>query len=100
MRICKVSETNANTRHEKASVTSSPTNAAPKSNEPPRGAWPRAAASGVVFRDAPGLVREVLLIERGKGAMRGVWSLPGGHVEPGETVRDAARREIDRKSVG
>jgi ADP-ribose pyrophosphatase YjhB (NUDIX family) len=36
----------------------------------------------------------VLLVERGKGAPRGLWSLPGGHVEPGETVLDAAIREL------
>ena len=36
----------------------------------------------------------MLLIERGKGALRGHWSLPGGHVEPGEPVRAAAQREV------
>lgn len=36
----------------------------------------------------------MLLGERGKGALAGMWSLPGGHVEPGERVRDAARREV------
>jgi 8-oxo-dGTP diphosphatase len=51
--------------------------------------WPRAAASAIIFRDT-----HVLLIERGKGAMRGMWSFPGGHIEPGETARDAARREV------
>lgn len=52
-------------------------------------AWPRAAASAVVFRDG-----EVLLVERGKPPMSGVWSLPGGHIEPGETAREAACREL------
>ena len=51
--------------------------------------WPRAAASGVIFRDGT-----VLLVERGKPPVCGVWSLPGGHIEPGETAREAARREI------
>lgn len=51
--------------------------------------WPRAAASGVIFRDGT-----VLLVERGKPPVSGVWSLPGGHIEPGETAREAARREI------
>lgn len=51
--------------------------------------WPRPAASIAVFRgDA------VLIVERGKGAARGVWSLPGGHIEPGETAREAALREL------
>jgi 8-oxo-dGTP diphosphatase len=51
--------------------------------------WPRAAASAVIFRG-----EDVLLIERGKGALRGFWSVPGGHIEPGETARAAARREV------
>lgn len=51
--------------------------------------WPRPAASAAVFRG-----EEVLLVERGKGAPRGLWSLPGGHVEPGETVLQAALREL------
>jgi ADP-ribose pyrophosphatase YjhB (NUDIX family) len=36
----------------------------------------------------------VLLIERAKGALKGRWSLPGGHIEPGEAARDAAAREV------
>ena len=35
----------------------------------------------------------MLLIERGKGAFKGRWSLPGGHIEPGETARATAARE-------
>ena len=54
-----------------------------------RPTWPRAAASAIIFRGD-----EVLLIERGKGAMRGLWSFPGGHIEPGERARDAAQREV------
>lgn len=51
--------------------------------------FPRAAASAAIFRD-----EQVLLIQRGKGALQGYWSLPGGHVEPGERAQDAARREV------
>lgn len=51
--------------------------------------WPKAAVSSVVVTDD-----SVLLVERGKGAPRGLWSFPGGHVEPGETVRAAAVREV------
>jgi ADP-ribose pyrophosphatase YjhB (NUDIX family) len=36
----------------------------------------------------------VLLVERGKGAPAGIWSLPGGHIEPGERAMEAARREV------
>ncbi|HRD74755.1 MAG TPA: NUDIX domain-containing protein, partial [Hyphomicrobiaceae bacterium] len=36
---------------------------------------------------------DVLIVERGKGR-RGVWSLPGGHIEPGEKAQAAAMREL------
>ena len=57
-------------------------------------AWPRCGASTAVFRDGA-----VLLIERAKGALKGRWSLPGGHIEPGETARAAALREV-REETG
>jgi 8-oxo-dGTP diphosphatase len=57
-------------------------------------AWPRCAVSAAVLRG-----EEVLLIERGKGTLRGFWSLPGGHIEPGETARAAALREV-REETG
>ncbi|MEW5421515.1 NUDIX hydrolase [Amorphus sp. 3PC139-8] len=37
---------------------------------------------------------QVLLVERGRPPLEGLWSLPGGHVEPGEPIRDAALREL------
>ena len=52
-------------------------------------AWPRCGASAAIFRGSA-----VLLIERAKGALKGRWSLPGGHIEPGETARAAAVREV------
>lgn len=36
----------------------------------------------------------VLLIERGRSPYQGQLALPGGHVEPGETSREAAAREL------
>ncbi|MFC8565473.1 NUDIX domain-containing protein [Streptomyces sp. NPDC057245] len=36
----------------------------------------------------------VLLIERGWDPHAGQWALPGGHVDPGETSRTAAAREL------
>ena len=51
--------------------------------------WPRPAASAIIFRG-----ESVLIVERGKGALPGTWSLPGGHIEPGEKARDAAAREL------
>ena len=57
-------------------------------------AWPRCGASAAIFR---GL--EVLLVERGKAPLQGLWSLPGGHIEAGEPARTAAVREI-REETG
>lgn len=37
---------------------------------------------------------QVLLIERGWDPYEGHWALPGGHVDPGETSRAAAAREL------
>ena len=54
-----------------------------------RPGWPRAAASMIVFKGD-----NVLLVERGKGDARGTWSIPGGHIEPGETAKAAALREL------
>ena len=37
----------------------------------------------------------MLIVQRGKAAaMGGLWSLPGGHIEPGEHAADAACREV------
>ncbi|MDX1711143.1 MAG: NUDIX hydrolase [Rhodovibrionaceae bacterium] len=35
-----------------------------------------------------------LLAKRGKRPLRGYWGFPGGHVEDGETLAEAARREL------
>lgn len=56
---------------------------------------PRLAVSAVVL-DALG---RVLLIERGKPPGEGLWSVPGGRVELGETLAVAAAREV-REETG
>jgi 8-oxo-dGTP diphosphatase len=59
------------------------------SSSPQLDATPRAAVSGAIFRG-----EEVLLVERAKPPMHGLWSLPGGHIEPGETAPEAMLREL------
>jgi 8-oxo-dGTP diphosphatase len=49
-----------------------------------------------VIRDGDG---RLLLVQRGTEPARGKWSLPGGRVEPGETVEAAAAREV-REETG
>jgi 8-oxo-dGTP diphosphatase len=50
---------------------------------------PLVGVSTVVHHDG-----KVLLVERSKPPWQGLWSLPGGHVEWGETLREAAVREV------
>lgn len=50
---------------------------------------PFLAASVAVFRDG-----RVLLAARGRPPLDGLFSLPGGLVEPGETLAEAALREL------
>lgn len=40
----------------------------------------------------------VLLIRMGEGRDRGSWALPGGHIEPGESPRDGAARELQEET--
>jgi 8-oxo-dGTP diphosphatase len=37
---------------------------------------------------------EILLVERGKEPLKGLWSLPGGILEVGEKLVDGIRREV------
>jgi hypothetical protein len=47
-----------------------------------------------MLRRSAGGEMECLLIKRGKEPMHGYWALPGGGVEPGETIAQAAAREV------
>lgn len=37
---------------------------------------------------------KILLIKRGNDPYKGCWALPGGYVEEGEKIEDAAKREL------
>jgi 8-oxo-dGTP diphosphatase len=47
------------------------------------------AASVALIRDG-----EVLLIQRAFEPFKGMWTLPGGRREPGESIGETARREL------
>lgn len=49
---------------------------------------PNAASVALIDRD------RVLLIQRARKPYFGMWSLPGGRLEPGETAEQAAEREV------
>jgi ADP-ribose pyrophosphatase YjhB (NUDIX family) len=51
----------------------------------------RVRTAGAIVCDDAG---RLLLIRRGRPPARGRWSIPGGHVEAGETDEDAVRREV------
>lgn len=61
-----------------------------------RGSWAAAPYTPVLATVDVVIQKDgrVLLIERGGDVGRGLWALPGGFVEPDETVFDAARREL------
>nr|WP_142635945.1 NUDIX hydrolase [Ruegeria faecimaris] len=50
---------------------------------------PKIGALAVVIHDG-----HVLLVQRSKQPDKGLWGFPGGHVEWGETVLQAAQREL------
>ena len=67
----------------------------------PGGASPRTrptapvpAVGAVVVHDGA-----VLLVRRGRAPSRGVWAVPGGRIELGETLAEAAEREV-REETG
>jgi 8-oxo-dGTP diphosphatase len=49
------------------------------------------ACVGAVVVDRDG---RLLLVRRGREPGKGLWSIPGGKVEPGESDRDAVAREV------
>jgi 8-oxo-dGTP diphosphatase len=50
---------------------------------------PKVAVGAIVVRDG-----RALLVRRGHPPSEGLWAIPGGSVELGETLQEAAEREI------
>jgi 8-oxo-dGTP diphosphatase len=55
--------------------------------------YPKIGVGAVVWRND-----KVLLIRRGKPPLQDAWSLPGGRQEIGETVAEAAKREVHEET--
>jgi len=55
---------------------------------------PQLAVSGVIFRDG-----KVLLVRRARSPGKGLYSLPGGRVEFGESLHTALHREVDEETA-
>jgi len=51
----------------------------------------------VIFR-IQGDALEVLLIRRGIPPFEGAWAIPGGFIQPGEPLEQAARRELEEET--
>lgn len=50
---------------------------------------PVPAVAAIVIRDG-----KILLVKRGSEPGLGLWSIPGGSIEPGETTEEALKREV------
>jgi len=55
---------------------------------------PRVAVGVVAVRNS-----RILLVRRGQEPSKGLWSVPGGLIELGETIEEAAQREV-REEAG
>jgi len=50
---------------------------------------PMVAVHPIVYKD-----ERIVLVKRSKEPSKGKWSLPGGRIELGETIYEAAKREV------
>jgi 8-oxo-dGTP diphosphatase len=55
---------------------------------------PQLAVSAAIFRE-----EKILLVRRARSPAKGVYSLPGGRVEFGETLHAALHREVDEETA-
>jgi mutator protein MutT len=52
-------------------------------------------AVGAIIRDAAG---RVVIVRRGRAPSKGMWTLPGGKIEPGESPAQATVREVKEET--
>jgi 8-oxo-dGTP diphosphatase len=65
-------------------------------NSPPGDPYPegpQTAVGAIIFRDD-----KVLLVKRTNHPGKGLWAIPGGRVKLGETLKEAARREVEEET--
>jgi len=55
---------------------------------------PTLGVSGIVFNKH----KQILLIQRNQPPSMGIWSIPGGKLEAGESLAEACRREINEET--
>jgi 8-oxo-dGTP diphosphatase len=60
---------------------------------PPPPTHPQLAVSAAIFRDG-----RILLVRRARSPAKGIYSLPGGRVEFGESLHAALLREVDEET--
>jgi 8-oxo-dGTP diphosphatase len=69
------------------------TSGEPPASSPAPAPIPRVGVGAVCVRDD-----RLLLVRRSRGASAGRWALPGGHLEPGETLAAAVLRELQEET--
>jgi 8-oxo-dGTP diphosphatase len=69
-----------------------------QSGPPERESWPRPSLTVDVVLLSGDPAASVLLIERGHDPCAGAWALPGGFVDQGERVYQAALRELQEET--
>ncbi|KAA3617325.1 MAG: NUDIX domain-containing protein [Calditrichaeota bacterium] len=51
--------------------------------------FPQVAVGAIIFKD-----EKILLVKRANAPAKGVWAVPGGKIKPGESMKNALKREI------
>lgn len=59
---------------------------------------PEATVGAIISKNVAG-IKYILLVLRGTAPFKNYWSLPGGHIDPFETVEHAVIREV-KEEVG